>query len=236
MKFYSISFVFFFFMTLASAQHQHNSVNTDAPSTHGMLIFGKEKIYASHLPMFHSPHDYQIILELELDNNAKKLFIADQENNSEYNTYMIEPEKFILPDMIQNPKPFKVNLYRGHFERGGKKIASDIVVSIKQVIFYKKFNAAEAKSSTTNFIFFGNTKEQFMAHQITNKPDFDQILQVKTASDALVKNEKYKLINVNKSENNPIGVAGNDIQVDVNGTNYAIAVLKQLYLEFDDLK
>ncbi|WP_316632471.1 hypothetical protein [uncultured Flavobacterium sp.] len=236
MKFYSISFVLFFFMTLASAQHQHNSVSNDAPSTHGMLIFGKEKIYASHLPMFHSPHDYQIILELELDNNTKKLFMADQENNPEYNTYTIEPEKFILPDMIQNPKPFKVNLYRGHFERGGKKIASDIVVSIKQVIYYKKFNPAEGKSGTTNFIFFGNTKEQFMAHQITNRPDFDQILQVKTASDALIKNEKYKLINVNKSDNSPIGVAGNDIQVDVNGTNCSIVLLKQLYLEFDDLK
>lgn len=234
MRYYSISLLFFFFITLSNAQH-HNS-STDKPSTHGMLIFGKEKIYASHLPMFRSPHNYQIILELELDSKTKQLFVADQEKNPDYNTYMIEPEKFVLPDMINNPKSFKVNLYRGHFERGGKKIASDVVITIKQVIFYKKFNPDEVKSATTNFIIFGNAKEQFMVHELTNKPDFEQILEVKTDLTTLIKNEKYSLINVNKSENSPIGVAGNDIQVNVNGTNYSITLLKQLYLEFDDLK
>jgi hypothetical protein len=234
MRSYSVSLLFFFFITLSNAQH-HN-VSADKPSTHGMLIFGKEKIYASHLPMFRSPHNYQIILELELDSKTKKLFVADQNNNPEYNTYTIEPETFVLPDMISNPKSFKANLYRGHFERGGKKIASDVVVSIKQVIFYEKFNPDEVKSATTNFIIFGNAKEQFMVHELTNKPDFEQILEVKTDLATLIKNKNYSLITVDKSGNNPIGVAGNDIQVDVNGTNSSITLLKQLYLEFDDLK
>jgi hypothetical protein len=236
MKSYSISLIFFLFITITNAQHKHGNASTDVPSTHGMLVFGKEKIYASHLPMFRSPHDYQIILELELDTNTKKLFVVDQGKNSDHNTYMIEPETFILPDMIHNPKPFKANLYRGHFERGGKKIASDIVVSIKQVIYYKKINPEEVKSGTTDFIIFGNPKEQFIVHQLTNRPDFEQILEVKTESDALIKNDKYKVINVNKSANSPIGVSGNDIQVDGNGTSYSITLLRQLYLEFDDLK
>lgn len=236
MKSYSISLIFFLFITITNAQHKHSNASTDIPSTHGMLVFGKEKIYASHLPMFRSPHDYQIILELELDTNTKKLFVADQKKNSDHNTYMIEPETFILPDMIHNPKPFKANLYRGHFERGGKKIASDIVVSIKQVIYYKKFNPEEVKSEATDFIIFGNPKEQFVVHQLTNRPDFEQILEVKTESEALIKNDKYKVINTSKSANSPIGVSGNDIQVDVSGTSYSVTLLRQLYLEFDDLK
>jgi hypothetical protein len=236
MRSYSISLFFVLFITLANAQHNHGNPSADKPSTHGMLLFGKEKIYASHLPMFHTPHDYQIILELEFDKNAKKLFVADQEKNPEYATYTIEPEKFVLPNMVHNPKPFKANIYRGHFERGGKKIASDINVIIKQVIFYKKFTPNEARSSTTDFILFGNEKELFMVHHITNKPDFEQILQVQTVSDAVIKNKKYTLINANKSENSPIGVSGNEIEVDDNGTNYSITLLKQLYLEFDDLK
>lgn len=236
MKLSVFSLIFLFIVSVTNAQHEHNTTTTDKPSTHGMLIFGKEKIYASHLPMFHSPHNYQIILELELDENTKKLFIQDQDKNPKYNSYTIEPEDFILPNMIGNPKPFKANLYRGHFERGGKEIASNVVVKIKQVIFYKKFNPDEVRSATTNFILFGNSKEQFMVHEITNKLDFDQIIEVKTDLAALSKKENYTIIKVNKSENSAVGVAGNDIEINNNGIDYKITLLRQLYLEFDDLK
>jgi len=231
-----IQFIIITIFTFANAQEHHENHSQDKPSTHGMLIFGKEKIYASHLPMFHSPHDYQIILELELDKDTQKLFVTDQENNPEYTTYTIEPEKFVLPDMIHNPKPFKANLYRGHFERGGTKIASDIIVTLKTVIYYDKFNTTKARATSNTFILFGNEKENFIAHQITNKPDFDQIIQVKMAANLLLENKKHELIIVNKTENSPIGVGGNDIEVTNNSNVFNITLLKQLYLEFDDLK
>jgi hypothetical protein len=228
--------IILFLYSITYAQEHHKVVTQDKLSTHGMLIFGKEKIYASHLPMFHSPHDYQIILELELDKETRKFFVTDQEKNPEYNTYTIEPEKFVLPDMIHNPKPFKANLYRGHFERGGKKIVSDINVTIRTVIYYDKFNVNKTKSTTNTFILFGNEKEKFIAHQITNKPDFDQIIQVKTDVKPLLNNKNQDQIIVNKIENYPIGVGGNDIEVTNNSNSFTITLLKQLYLEFDDLK
>jgi hypothetical protein len=222
--------------TFANAQEHHEIQSQDKPSTHGMLIFGTEKTYASHLPMFHSPHNYQIILELELDPATKKLFIADQEKNPEYATYTIEPEKFVLPEMMQNPKSFKANLYRGHFERGGIKIATDIHVTIKKIIYYTKFKTDEARAVKTNFIVFGNPKEQFIAHQITNKPDFDQIIQVKTTTNFTFENKNYELVTLNKTENSPIGISGNEIEADYNSNSTTLTLLKQLYLEFDDLK
>jgi hypothetical protein len=231
-----ISFILIFIFSFANAQEHHENSSHDKPSTHGMLVFGKEKIYASHLPMFHSPHNYQIILELEFDKDIQNLFVTDQEKNPEYTTYTIEPEQFILPDMIHNPKPFKANLYRGHFERGSTKIASDIIVTIKNVIYYDKFNANKERATANTFILFGNEKESFIAHRITNKPDFDQIIQVKTAATPLLENKKYEQIIVNKTENSPIGVSGNDIEVTDNSNPYTITLLKQLYLEFDDLK
>jgi hypothetical protein len=36
----------------------------DQPAVHGMLLVGEETLYLSHLPMFHSPHNYQVILEV----------------------------------------------------------------------------------------------------------------------------------------------------------------------------
>ncbi len=215
-----------------NAKHENHKMSTDKPSTHGMLLFGSEKIYVSHLPMFHSPHDYQIILELELSKADKQKYISDKNKNPNYTTYTIEPEKFILPDMVKNPKPFKVNLYRGHFERGGVEILKNITVKIVQVISFKKFNPEEMRSKTTNFILFGNEKEQFLAHEITNKPDFEQIIEVKTNMSLFLNNEKSKIIILNSSENNPIGISSNEVVVN----EKPIILLKQLYLEFDDLK
>lgn len=200
-----------------------------------MLIFGTEKIYASHLPLFHSPHNYQIILELQLDDAAKQQFISDQQQHPEAATYTIEPEKFILPQMIATPKPYTANIYRGHFERGGIKIMENITVQIKQVVYFKKFNVDESKEAAADFILFGNSKEQFAVHHISNKPDFEQIIQV-TANNPLSSADKFIIITINPAANTPIGVSGNTIEATNNNTAIQLTLLKQLYLEFDDLK
>ena len=226
-----ILFLFLTLVTLNSFSQEDHSMHmksTDKASTHGMLLFGKEKIYASHLPMFHSPHNYQIILELELDKTTTQKYIADQKLHPECTTYTIEPEKFVLPEMIENPKLFSVDLYRGHFERGGIKIASKAIVKITKVIYFKKFDSNETKAITTNFILFGNSKEQFLAHQISNKPDFDQIIEVKTAFES----DKSQIITTDSSANSLLGISSNEIVID----KKSILLLKQLYLEFDDLK
>jgi hypothetical protein len=215
-----------------NAQHENHKTSSDKPSTHGMLLFGSEKIYVSHLPMFNSPHDYQIILELELSKSDKQKYISDKNKNPNYTTYTIEPERFVLPEMVNNPKSFKVNLYRGHFERGGIEILKNITVKIVQIVSFKKFNPEEIKSKTTNFILFGNDKEQFLAHEITNKPEFEQIIEVKANLSSFFKKEKFAIVTLNSSENNPIGIINNEVLVN----EKPIVLLKQLYLEFDDLK
>lgn len=61
-------FILLIVMTLCKlvAQSEHGHIHyTDKPSVHGMTLMGTELIYASHLPMFHTPHDYQIIFGTE---------------------------------------------------------------------------------------------------------------------------------------------------------------------------
>jgi hypothetical protein len=228
-KYYRILILFAFISTTTFAQHDHTAMGTDKASTHGMLIFGTDKIYASHLPMFRTPHNYQIIIELTLDKATKLKFVADQKLHPEFTTYTIEPEKFVLPDMINAKGSFKANLYRGHFERGGTKIADSINIKITTIVYFKKFDANVAKQSEASFLVFGTSKEQFAIHQISNKPDFEQILQVKTIITTL----ETVSFSVN---NNPVGVSSNTITVKINGKEKDITLLKQLYLEFDDLK
>lgn len=236
MKRYAMVLLLTVLPILANAQEKHNVHSVDKPSTHGMLIFGKNKIYAYHLPMFHSPHDYQIILELELDDAAKELFVKDQQSNTEYTTYTIEPETFVLPQRIAKGNSFTANLYRGHFERGGKNIASKIKVNIKDIIVLKKFQTNLKRTTAGSFVLFGNDKEQFMVHQLTAKPDFDQLIQVKASIGTLLKGKSNVVIDADPAENTPLGVSGNEIAIMLNGVNYPIMLTRQLYLEFGDLK
>ncbi len=154
----------------------------DPPSTHGMLIFGKGPVYVSHLPMYHRPHDYQVILKVSLGENESAL-VKDMEQNPNEPVYTIEPERFELPAMVKALSSFKATVYRGHFERGGKPIFKATVTPTK-VVTFKKLNPTEAQPKELGMLVFGEGTEYFAAHVITKQPNFDQIvaLQEPTAA------------------------------------------------------
>lgn len=143
-----------------------------------MMLMGSEIIYASHLPMFHSPHDYQIISVLELSKDDQAKYILDKKNHPEELIYTIEPETFVLPEMINHTKTFKANIYRGHFERGGEKFLENIMVKISKVIYYKQFDKKSIKPKNLQYLLFGNAKEQFLVHRISARPDFDENIAI----------------------------------------------------------
>jgi hypothetical protein len=209
-----------------NAQHHSN----DKPSTHGMVIFGTERIYASHLPMFHTPHDYQVIMEIQMDPQAKKKFIRDQETHRDNVTYTIAPETFILPEMLNSPHAFKAMIYRGHFERGGTPVSDSVTINIKQIIYQLKFEKGTPKPANYSMIVFGNRTEQFAVHQISSSPDFDQVMRV--MYNLNFSNGKSGVITL-EEKNNPVGVSGNVIKT--NNPKAEIRLLKIIYLEFDDL-
>ncbi|MGB8629927.1 MAG: hypothetical protein WCD69_11120 [Xanthobacteraceae bacterium] len=149
-----------------------------------MLMVGRSNIYLSHLPMFHSPHEYQAIVEVDLGEAGDSVYLEDRKSHPLENVYTLQPqEKFVLPAMIQNPTTFVAKIYRGHFERGGTVIAESVPVKITKVIYFKKFETNASKPAGLYYILFGSSREQFVAHLITAKPDFDQVLRVEVADD-----------------------------------------------------
>jgi len=201
-------------------------------AVHGMLVFGTERVYASHLPMFHSPHHYQILLELELEKAVQSRFNKYQRAHPQVVTFTLAPERFVLPEMMTQPRLFKAVLYDGHFERGGKAITDSVLVKIKNVVYLKKFEKAEPREAHTRYIVFGNEKEQFAAHVITQAPDFDHVVQVIVPSF-----HAMHILTVDNIQNVLPGVSGNTIQAtDPSGRPLPMTWLRQLYLEFSDLQ
>jgi hypothetical protein len=88
-----------------------------------MLIVGATRVLMSHLPMFHPPHDYQVLLEVSLSaagSDPLQTYIDDR-RASKSKLYTWLPKPFLLSDLVADPKvPLNMVgvIYRGHFERG----------------------------------------------------------------------------------------------------------------------
>ncbi|TGE29060.1 hypothetical protein [Hymenobacter metallicola] len=221
----------------AQAQHPHSSTPTDRPSTHGMLIFGTQHVYASHLPMFHSPHDYQVVLELDLSDSAQTAYRASQQQFPTETVYTLEPEQFVLPQMVQQPRPFRATLYRGHFERGGTAIARQLTVRIKQVLYFQHLSPTVHPQPA--LLLIGQYPEQFVVHRIAAQPDFDQVAAVVARGDAKAVSTTEPPVRVlpSAAAKTPC-TAGQELRVQSDAGNSVrpLTVSHSLYLEYDDLR
>lgn len=230
----------------AQAQHEHSAspptatVSADRPATHGMLVFGTEAVYASHLPMFHAPHHYQLVVELTLSDSARAAYAASRRAFPAEAVYTLEPERFVLPDMVGHPRPFRATLYRGHFERGGVPVAGAQQVSIRRVLLFRPLDAAQAPAAQAPGLLVGNGREQFLLHRIEGRPDFDQVLRVGVADRRLRQRLRrqgllpWQRAGANNRQPLPTGQTLTGRLTD--GPALPLPVLEQLYLEFDDLK
>lgn len=203
--------------------------HADHPSVHGMLLFGNEKIYVSHLPMFHSPHDYQLLAELELPASAMAAYKKAQAQKPEESVYTLVPESFVLPEMVAKPKAFSASLVQGHFERGGNTIVGKVTVKLGKILHFRKFDPMAAKPAQATYLWFGNSQESFVAHFITTKPDFDHVAQVKGSGPA-----EAELLTTNKGNGQPLKDGFHSFLKEAGGS-LSLELEKTLYFETGDL-
>ncbi|MGV9868774.1 hypothetical protein [Rhodococcus koreensis] len=170
------------------AGHTHQPAGTDPPAFHGMILWGANSVYLSHLAMIRHPiHAYQIIVEAGLtrDGLVSDVYLDDRKKNPEQELYSFVPEDFVLPDILPDGAAppqrtsFTGALFRGHFEKGGEQIAPDLVADIKRVVHGRKLEVDPPTPKTLEYIVFGTSDEVYLAHLITRPPDFDQVIQVK---------------------------------------------------------
>lgn len=152
----------------------------DPPSTHGMLLFGDKITYASHLPMFHSPHNYQLLLKLTLtDRPGAKTLAAYAQAKANATTYFtLVPEVMDLTKLISGAKTdFTAEIYLGHFERGGQTLGA-VNIHVDKIVFSAKLDGYQTPTDN-KFIVFGENGEYFAAHLIKGEPNFDSIVSTK---------------------------------------------------------
>ncbi|MBT0587381.1 hypothetical protein [Alteromonas oceanisediminis] len=105
-----------------SVEHQAHS----RVGYHGMVVFTDGySLYASHLPLYHAPHDYQIIYRLTFDDDETELSLTqylDKNKRSDGQAVLtLLPEQFDLNRLVSREVlSLQTQFFKGHFERGGE--------------------------------------------------------------------------------------------------------------------
>lgn len=149
----------------------------DQPTTHGMIVFGTKATYASHLPMFHHPHDYQVLMKIGLTSDAgPALAKYEQLKAGGEKLFTLAPQPMDLTQVMNGSiTKFKADLFHGHFERGGINLGP-VTVTVEHFIINAKLDPNSSEKS--QFVVFGAQGEYFAAHLINGKPSFDYIASI----------------------------------------------------------
>lgn len=154
---------------------------TEPPGHHGMLVFGGEAIYASHLPMFMPQHRYQGIWEVSFGEEGDRAYRAERARSGNAGKiFTLSPtERFRLPELTSGRTSFKADVFLGHFEReGNQRILRDATVTLRRQVHWHPFRAAHARPVPLTYALFGKGMETYLAHWISTAPNYDQILAV----------------------------------------------------------
>jgi len=148
--------------------------------THGMALFGgRDGMYASHLPMFHAPHDYQVLLQVRLlDPKLDGLLRARLEGKPAL--WTVDPEKFELDRLAPGAgapvRQFTATIVQGHFEQGGKPQYRDVTVIVEKVLLFRRLLPETVESATARYMQVGTGRQRFLVKTIDSRPDFDHIV------------------------------------------------------------
>ncbi len=151
--------------------------------SHGMLLFGgPDALYASHLPMFHAPHDYQVVLQIRLADKAQDKALRRRLNGGAA-LWTLDPEPFPLdrfaPGAMSTVQRFKADLVLGHFEQGGKTEYRGAAIIVDKVLYFRQISSKPAQSSAARYLQLGAGRQRFLVKQIDSRPDFDHVLAVR---------------------------------------------------------
>lgn len=168
---------FFRMLTIVAALAASQSAAASAVGFHGMVLFGNQNHYASHLPMLHHPHNRQLVLKVDLNASSQTMAAYHQAQQGGQTLFTIAPEIMDLDLLAQLKIPaFNATLYAGHFEQGGTPLGK-IMVKPTAIVISKMIHHQD--SNHDDYLVFGADSEFFAVHKLGGAGDFDAILAVK---------------------------------------------------------
>ncbi|MBC7537792.1 MAG: hypothetical protein H7281_03165 [Bacteriovorax sp.] len=160
--------VIFTFLVLVITSFQVMAIE----ATHGMVIFGKETLYAYHLPMFHKIHNKQMVFTFDVPLEIKEQISKIQD--TQFLTFV--PAPFDLDKFIAHPFELKGDLYSGHFEKNGVVVLEGITISNPKIIYLNQISKGVERNE--EYKLFGSKNDAYALHLINGSTAIDQIFKI----------------------------------------------------------
>ncbi|MCH8619458.1 hypothetical protein [Undibacterium sp. TS12] len=201
---------------------------------HGMVLFGNsEGMYVSHLPMFHAPHDYQVVLQIRCaDAKLDKLIKRRLEQKPVL--WTMEPEQFEMARLALDAKVplniFRANVVLGHFERGGTTEYRNVPVVVEKTVIFRQLSPAMRNSDMTKYQQIGKGQKRFLLKEIDSRPDFDHVLAVSLPANVTTEDIQLKKTGLHAASE------ADFLKVLQDKVGKPVSILGTVYLDHADLE
>lgn len=164
-----------FSLTVFAEDKDPEPLDPEYEGIHGMVLINNgSSLYASHLPLYHKPHDAQIIYKIEARDNALVYLVRDAD------LVTIKPEKFNLQRLMRGERlTVKADVYLGHFEKEGSLTYEQVQITFSNLEYLRMLEPSAkpvAKQVYDSVPLKGTAR--LLVHQIQGAPSYDQILLV----------------------------------------------------------
>lgn len=120
---------------VAWAQHVHTE--------HGFILLGKKQMHAYHLAKFNSPHEYQVVFEVQLKHKNGSSFDLSELSKNDKVFSLLSEDQFLIKDLIDQNNPvskFKAKLFKGYLrdKKNRELIEEGVSVEVIRIDYFKK--------------------------------------------------------------------------------------------------
>ncbi len=142
---------------------------------HGMVLFGSDRLYLSHIPLYTAPHNIQVVVEVKIASGVP----ADQQQFGTRNV-TVKPSAFSLHDLAHGVLTNVTGtIYFGNFESGGTPAFRNVKFEVTRVIFERAMSTSTPANPSLDYIAIGTPAQPYLVHVIDAPPSFDHIVAVR---------------------------------------------------------
>jgi hypothetical protein len=168
-----------------STGHPSGEATPELPSDfgrHNMLAFGRRTLFLSHFPSFMAPHDTQLVFEATLEDangSLQEVWLRERQSHPDQGGLVMKPEAFAL-STLYTPDPPARGSFTARFFRSGEEAVpelTDVTLRVTDMVYAQKLDQSVTLDDLS-YKLFGRGDELFLAHVLSQPPDFDQIVSV----------------------------------------------------------
>lgn len=158
-----------------ASEQAHSGTPGSHVGGHGMILFGTEKIFVSHLPTYGAPHNIQVVAEVAIESGVPESAQAFSDTG-----YSIRPGgAFSLFDFAHGSlSSFTGTIFRGNFESGGRPLYANVKFKVVNVTYHEGLSPQTPVAPSLDYIAVGTPTDAYLVHVLDAPSTFDQIVGV----------------------------------------------------------